>query len=82
MYVRLSQIACIYIVTERVENSYSSRGLVQAKVYSSPGILRGRALSSIPDNSSDENPNSQFHVNTVLTVFTVVFKGIHHTAYL
>ena len=82
MYVRLSQIACIYIVTERVENSYSPGGLVQAKGYSSPDILRGRALSSIPDNSSHENPNSQFHVNTVLTVFTVVFKGIHHTAYL
>ena len=38
MYVRLIQIACIYIVTKRVENSYSPGGLVQAKGNSSPGI--------------------------------------------
>ena len=31
MYVRLIQIACIYIVTKRVENSNSPGGLVQAK---------------------------------------------------
>ena len=38
MYVRLIQIACIYIVIKRVENSNSPGGLVQAKGYSSPGI--------------------------------------------
>ena len=50
MYVRLIQIACIYIVTKRVENSYSPRGLVQGKGYSPPRISTrlGRALSSIP----------------------------------
>ena len=36
MYVRLIQIACIYIVTKRVENSYSQGGRVQAKGYSIP----------------------------------------------
>ena len=50
MYVRLIKTVCIYIVTKRVENSYSPGGLVQAKGYSSPRIstVLGRALSSIP----------------------------------